>query len=117
LIIKTLERFASFPISSKEGEPRYLLVTVDANTGDAVTFDSYSTHTDYHDDTISIRNPNGIEIDHALATGTFPDFFDYPKFRADNSEMGVRNEEHIFFDGGFRSNTPLREVIQSHRDY
>ena len=31
--------------------------------------------------------------------------------------MGVRNEEHIFFDGGFRSNTPLREVIQSHRDY
>jgi len=114
---KTLERFARFPISTKEGEPRYLLVTVDANTGDAVTFDSYSTHTDYHDDTISIRNPNGIEIDHALATGTFPDFFDYPKFRADNSEMGIRNEEHIFFDGGFRSNTPLREVIQSHRDY
>ena len=24
---------------------------------------------------------------------------------------------HIFWDGGFRSNTPLREVIQAHRDY
>jgi hypothetical protein len=32
--------------------------------------------------------------------------------------MGVKNEEeHIFWDGGFRSNTPLREVIQAHRDY
>ena len=31
--------------------------------------------------------------------------------------MGIRNEQHIFWDGGFRSNTPLREVIQAHRDY
>jgi hypothetical protein len=28
-----------------------------------------------------------------------------------------RKEERIFWDGGFRSNTPLREVIQAHRDY
>jgi hypothetical protein len=26
-------------------------------------------------------------------------------------------EEHIFWDRGFRSNTPLREVLQAHRDY
>ena len=30
---------------------------------------------------------------------------------------GMKNEEHIFWDGGFRSNTPLREVLQAHRDY
>ena len=114
---KTLERFAHFPIRTKEGQPRFLLVTVDARTGDAVTFDSYAEQAKYHDDTMSIHNKNGVEIDHALATGTFPDFFDYPKFKVNNSEMGVTNEEHIFWDGGFRSNTPLREVIQAHREY
>jgi NTE family protein len=31
--------------------------------------------------------------------------------------MGEKDQEHIFWDGGFRSNTPLREVIQAHRDY
>ena len=71
----------------------------------------------YHDDRNSIANKNGIEIEHALASGTFPGFFDYPKFKVDNAETGIKNEEHIFWDGGFRSNTPLREVIQAHRDY
>jgi NTE family protein len=114
---RTLERFAHFPIKTKEGEPRLLLVTVDVQTGDAVTFDSYSKEAKYHDDRNIIYNEKGIEIEHALATGTFPDFFDYPKFRIENPEMGTENEEHIFWDGGFRSNTPLREVIQAHRDY
>ena len=54
-------------------------------------------------------------FEHALASGTFPDFFDYPKFKV---TMDVNNnEEHIFWDGGFRSNTPLREVLQAHREY
>ena len=66
--------FSHFPIKTKGGEPRFLLVTVDAKTGDAVTFDSYSKQTEYHDDTMSINNRDGVEI-HALATGTFPDFF------------------------------------------
>jgi NTE family protein len=113
---KTLELFAHFPIRTEEGQPRFLLVTVDARTGDAVTFDSYAEQAKYHDDTMSIHNQNGVEIDHALATGTFPDFFDYPKFKVNNSEMGA-TDEHIFWDGGFRSNTPLREVIQAHREY
>ena len=118
---KTLGRFANFPIktSFEKNEPRLLLVTVDVKTGDAVTFDSYSEHTKYHDDKLIIQNQNGIEMEHALATGTFPDFFDYPKFKVNNNtEMGIENEEeHIFWDGGFKSNTPLREVLQSHRDY
>ena len=76
-----------------------------------------SKQTKYHDEKNIIYNKNGIEIEHALATGTFPDFFDYPKFTIENAETGKENEEHIFWDGGFRSNTPLREVIQTHRDY
>jgi hypothetical protein len=114
---RTLERFAHFPIKTEEGQPRLLLVTVDVQTGDAVTFDSYSKQTKYHDDRNIICSDKGIEIEHALATGTFPDFFDYPKFLVENPERATENEEHIFWDGGFRSNTPLREVIQAHRDY
>jgi NTE family protein len=114
---RTLKGFVDFPIKTEEGEPRLLLVTVDVRTGDAVTFDSYSRQTKYHDEKNTICNENGIEIEHALATGTFPDFFDYPKFTIENAERGTESEEHIFWDGGFRSNTPLREVIQAHRDY
>ena len=116
---RTLERFAHFPIktSVKEKQPRLLLVTVDVKTGDAVTFDSYSKEAKYHDNRNIISNENGIEVEHALASGTFPDFFDYPKFKVKNHEMAIGNEEHIFWDGGFRSNTPLREVLQAHRHY
>jgi predicted acylesterase/phospholipase RssA len=115
---RTLERFADFPIKTspfERKEPRLLLVTVDVKTGDAVTFDSYREQTTYHDNKNVILNHKGIEMEHALATGTFPDFFDYPKFKV---KMDKNNqEEHIFWDGGFRSNTPLREVLQAHRDY
>ena len=118
---RTLERFAHFPINTsiKKNQPRLLLVTVDVKTGDAVTFDSYVKEAKYHDDRNTIYNQNGIEVEHALASGTFPDFFDYPKFKVNinNAEISIKHEEHIFWDGGFRSNTPLREVIQAHRDY
>jgi predicted acylesterase/phospholipase RssA len=41
-----------------------------------------------------------------MASGTLPEFYD-PK------EIGGR----MFWDGGLLSNTPLRELIQSHREY
>jgi hypothetical protein len=63
---RTLKQFADFPIKTKEGEPRFLLVAVDAQTGDAVTFDSYSKEAKYHNDTNTTYNQNGIEIEHAL---------------------------------------------------
>lgn len=49
---ETLARFAHFPIKTEQEDcqPRFLLVTVDAQTGDAVTFDSYSKEAKYHDD-------------------------------------------------------------------
>ena len=125
---RTLEQFADFPIKTsplERKEPRLLLVTVDVKTGDAVTFDSYEKrdlglgtkhYSEYGDGQNKhvISYDRGIEIDHALASGTFPDFFDYPKFKV---KMEGKNNEHIFWDGGFRSNTPLREVLQAHRDY
>ncbi|HEY6534559.1 MAG TPA: patatin-like phospholipase family protein [Candidatus Nitrosocosmicus sp.] len=140
----TLQRFVLDPIITKEekGEPRFLLITIDVKTGDAVTFDSYEKKKDGHntnkdilkqkDDDNPIKHyseygdaPNkyvifynkGIETDHILASGTFPGFFDYPKFEVENESLDYKKEHHIFWDGGFRSNTPLRELIQSHRDY
>lgn len=82
-------------------------MTVDAKSGDAVAFDSYNKQVKYHDDENTISNELGIETEHALASGTFPDFFDYPKFKVESNGM-KREEERIFWDGGFRSNTPLR---------
>jgi len=41
-----------------------------------------------------------------MASGAFPTAFDYEK-------IGSRG----FWDGGILSNTPLRELIQRHRDY
>ena len=115
----TLSQFATFPLRTKIPQPRFLLVTIDVQTGDPVTFDSYSEQTTYHDEKNSISSENGIEIEHALATGTFPEFFDYPKFqvKVGTPDRNFKDENHIFWDGGFTSNTPLREVIQAHRDY
>ncbi len=146
---KTLQNYADFPIKTQYPQPRFLLVTVDLETGDAVTFDSYekrdyvqdfddnvlnnetgSKKTKYYSDYGSsdqnkhvIFYEKGVEIEHVLASGTFPNFFDYPKFTVQDYEMSetkmneLKMERHNFWDGGFRSNTPLREVIQAHRDY
>jgi predicted acylesterase/phospholipase RssA len=116
---RSLEQYARFPIKTdkEKGEPRFLLVTVDVKTGDAVTFDSYSEKIKYHNEENYISYNKGIEIDHVLASGTFPGFFDYPKFQIENESREMNQERHFFWDGGFRSNTPLREIIQAHRDY
>lgn len=121
---ETLERLGYFPIriqkdqKIREHQPRFLLVTVDVKTGDAVTFDSYCEGTKFHNDKNSIHYENGINIEHALASGTFPNFFDYPKFTVNSSNnKESSSNDHIFWDGGYQSNTPLREVIQAHRDY
>ena len=120
---ETLERLGYFPIriqkdqKIREHQPRFLLVTVDVKTGDAVTFDSYCEGTKFHNDKNSIHYENGINVEHALASGTFPNFFDYPKFTVNSSNKESSISDHIFWDGGYQSNTPLREVIQAHRDY
>lgn len=87
-------KFADFPIKTRfeRGEPRLLVVSTNVKEGRAATFDSYSE--------------NGIEISHVMASASFPIYFKY-----------VDIEGEKFCDGGILSNTPLRELIQYHRDF
>ncbi len=129
---KTLQKFADFPIETHKPDPRLLLVTVDVQTGDAVIFDSYEKRVQTHDlrtkyyseygdeqNKHVISYNRGIETEHVLASGTFPDFFDYLKLNVKDpaTSASKRNERHNFWDGSLRTTTPLREVIQAHRDY
>jgi NTE family protein len=49
---------------------------------------------------------SGLELKHVMASGSFPVYFTYEDI-----------EGRKFWDGGILSNTPLRELIQCHRDY
>ena len=127
---QTLKEFADFPIGTQMPNPRFLLVSIDVQTGDVVTFDSYEKNnsdgnnlTKYYSEYGDEQNKhtifyeNGIEDQHVMASGAFPNLFDYPKFNVKDSQTSLENKKHIFWDGNLRSSTPLREVIQAHRDY
>jgi hypothetical protein len=126
--------------------PRLLTIAVDVLDGSTVTFDSYnykgkrclicSQEFDSNHQLIEHVNKNhrgdikdnrlrwsiygqegdndmgaifyneGVDLPHVMASGAFPTAFDYEK-------IGGRG----FWDGGILSNTPLRELIQKHRDY
>jgi NTE family protein len=85
-------------------QPRLLVVTVDVAKGKTVTFDSY--HTAAEDPENKLYEGDGITIDHIMASGTLPVFYDFRKLG------GLQ-----FCDGGLLSNTPFRELLQAHRDY
>ncbi len=42
--------------------------------------------------------------------------YQHPKFKV-YSEREKKEMERYFWDGAYLSNTPLRELIQAHRDY
>jgi NTE family protein len=127
--------------------PRLLTVAVDVLDGSTVTFDSYNykgkrclicwREFDRNDKLIEHVNSShrgnikdnklrwsvygqegdnndrgaifyneGIDLTHVMASGAFPTAFDYEKI-----------DGRGFWDGGILSNTPLRELIQKHRDY
>ena len=110
------DKFVKFPLTTsfEKGEPRFLAVTVDVQHGKAVTFDSYSRNStfqaydpqtrDYKEHIVNYDK--GIMPEHVMASASFPIYFDY-------QVVDGRN----FWDGGILSNTPLREVLQAHRDY
>ena len=93
---------------------RLLAVCVDVQHGKAVTFDSYSRKSnfqaydpdagEYVDHTV--KYDKGIMVEHLMASASFPVYFDYEVV-----------DGRKFWDGGILSNTPLRELLQSHRDY
>jgi NTE family protein len=89
---KSIEKFVKFPIATsyERGEPRLLIVSVDATEGVPVTFDSYE----------------GIKVQHVMASASLPEFYEYEAID------GCK-----FWDGGILSNTPIRELIQAHKDF
>jgi NTE family protein len=89
---KSIEKFVKFPIATNYelGEPRLLVISVDAKEGIPVTFDSY----------------RGIKVQHVMASASLPEFYEY-------EEIDGRK----FWDGGILSNTPIRELIQAHKDF
>jgi len=118
------KKFVKFPIATTYDEhpeltePRLLTISVDVKQGTAVTFDSYYNGYDekgkpirrtiYGDPNkpVVMKYDDGIRLEHVMASGSFPVHFKY-------QEIDGRQ----FWDGGLLSNTPLRELMQAHRNY
>jgi predicted acylesterase/phospholipase RssA len=87
---KELKIFTSW----NKKQPRLLVVAVDVYEGRTVTFDSYFKKAEDPDN--ALYNDDGIDLDHIMASGTLPEFYDFRK-------KGGR----YFCDGGLLSNTPF----------
>ena len=120
---KSLEKFAKFPIATnyEKGQPRLLVVATDVAEGKAVTFDSYEKGKDhllndketrktayegFNGNQIVMDYDEGIEIQHVMASASLPEFYEYEK---------INGRE--FWDGSILSNTPIRELIQTHKEF
>jgi NTE family protein len=122
---KSVEKFVKFPIATnyEKGEPRLLVVSVDATEGVPISFDSYEKGKDldgkgirktvYYRQSrqegkqpIIIEYDDGIKIQHVMASASLPEFYEYEEISG-----------HKFWDGGILSNTPIRELIQAHKDF
>ena len=127
----------------RQQEPRLLIFSVDVAEGITVRFDSYgkadgSRKSEYGKYTKGkgyehvIEYDDGISIDQVMASGNIPEFYEYTKVpthttdkHADvcpttNSERSLENDNkdiRYFFDGGWLSNTPFRELLTAHQDY
>jgi NTE family protein len=55
---------------------------------------------------IVIEYDDGIKIQHVMASASLPEFYEYEVI-----------DGHKFWDGGLLSNTPIRELIQAHKDF
>jgi len=114
---KSIEKFAKFPIATNfdKGEPRLLIISVDAAEGTTVTFDSYETEqgkreTEYGDShlgkSVIIKYNEGIGIKHIMASSTMPEVYAYEDI-----------EGRKFWDGGLLSNTPVKELLEAHKKF
>ncbi|MDH3340199.1 MAG: patatin-like phospholipase family protein [Nitrosopumilus sp.] len=101
------EEYVKFPIPIDTTHPRLLVVSVDVEDSSVVTFDNYTDKSIYgRSQTHTITHPDGIKAEHVMASATFPVFFEYEKIQG-----------RKLWDGGMLSNTPLRELLQAHRNY
>ncbi len=114
---KSIEKFAKFPIATSfdKGEPRLLVVSVDATEGTTVTFDSYESdqgkrETEYGvshlGKSIIMQYNEGIGINYLIASSSIPEVYAY-------EEIDGRK----FWDGGILSNTPIKELIDAHQRF
>jgi predicted acylesterase/phospholipase RssA len=129
----------NFPIQTSfdNGEPRLLLVSVDVqDCTTAVTFDSYQNFkpptvkgnmigkdtgeadsgqwfSEYGDENNKhIVFHKGIDLDQLLASCLFPFALGHTVMKDEISKT-----LRTYWDGAFLSNTPLRELIQHHKDF
>jgi NTE family protein len=136
---ESIEKYAKLPISTdyKDNQPRLLIFSVDVAEGVTVTFDSYPKTKDSRksvygkSNEIVIEYNDGIEIEHVMASGTVPVFYKYAivpihskdKQANEDSTSNPKNADgnnkniRYFFDGGWLSNTPFRELLTAHQDY
>ena len=129
---RSINEAIRFPIGTSLTEPRLLAVTVDVEEGETVTFDSYpkadgSRKSEYGERTI--KYDKGIMVEHILASASVPEHYDYTLVPKEYDYTKTEEEKLVdienynlenysrFWDGGVLSNTPLRELIQSHKDY
>ncbi len=112
-----------------------LFVTVDVESGDTISFDSYDTKTKYDeydendeqekedknkkDDHYKhlIRYPKGIEWKQLSTTFSLPDLYTYATIEDESSVHNKDEKNRTYWDGGVSSNTPLRELISKHKEY
>ena len=70
------EEFVKFDIvtSFEKNEPRFLFTTIDVQSGNVVTFDSYKTEVHYWDNSkeIVIEHPKGIQREHLMTSAALP---------------------------------------------
>ena len=125
----------SIKTDPKQKEPRLLFVTVDVQSGDTVSFDSYDTRTKYdeYDENVDqkkedkdrkdeeythlIRYPEGIEWDQLSTTFCMADLYRYATLEDKSMAHEKGERKRTYWDGGVSSNTPLRELISKYKEY
>jgi NTE family protein len=131
---ESIKAYAHFPIETDpyNNEPRLLLITVDIEEGETVTFDSYSKKSEYgkHNDERKtgykyiMHYDQGLMVEHILASASIPLLYDYQRvpLRYDYAKAAKGQEQDSspensrpFWDGALLSNTPTRELISHHK--
>ena len=100
-------------------------MTVDVQSGDTVSFDNYNERTEYdeydewkkekeqqHHDHI-FNYPDGIGWDELSTTFSMPELYRHSVLE----EKQSGEKKRTFWYGGILSNTPLRELIDKHKEY
>jgi NTE family protein len=113
----------SIKTSHDKEEPRLVIVSVDAyDCSTAVAFDSYSKNGKWFSKYGGDSNPHlveydGIGLNELLASCLFAFATDHTLMEDKEKSKDNHKSKRIFWDGGYLSNTPLRELIQVHKDF